>query len=347
MTYRVGFLALWAIVLAACSQGIENEEFFDAKKYHHTTEGFRNPPGSINRDIKPFRFIGFIFRRLTESLQPDLLPDGHVVARKEVRYAAAANPSLTWIGHTAFLIRLGGLNIVTDPFFSERASPFSFIGPKRYAAPGLALDELPRIDVIVISHNHYDSFDAQALKQIARAHPKARVLVPLGLAKPIRELGFTSVREMDWYEKEKHGDVEFQATPAIHTSNRGIFDINQTLWAGFVIASPKHRIWFAGDTGLGPVFKKEVAPRIVPIDTALVPIGAFLPRDFMRPVHTTPEEGLELARIMGAKTAIGMHWGTLPLGEDKPKYAKQRFEAAAAPGIRKVLMRIGETRLLD
>ncbi|MEE2759952.1 MAG: MBL fold metallo-hydrolase, partial [Pseudomonadota bacterium] len=235
----------------------------------------------------------------------------------------------------------------TDPFFSERASPFSFFGPKRYTIPGLSLDELPRIDVIVISHNHYDSFDAQALKQIARTHPKARVLVPLGLAEPIREFGFTSVREMDWYETEKYDDVEFQATPAIHRSNRGIFDINQTLWAGFVIASPKHRIWFAGDTGLGPIFKEEVAPRIGSVDTALVPIGAFLPQDIMRAVHTTPEEGLELARIVGAKTAIGMHWGTLPLGEDKPKHTKERFEKTAAPGIRKVLMRIGETRILD
>jgi N-acyl-phosphatidylethanolamine-hydrolysing phospholipase D len=340
--------AFLALILAACSQGIAEEAYFDAAKYHHTKDGFRNPPGSLSRDIKPFRFIGFVFRRLTETPEPDILPAGHVLTKAAAidAAAAAAGASLTWIGHATFLIRLGGLNILTDPFFSERASPISFLGPKRYAPPGLGLADLPRIDVILISHNHYDSFDAPALEQIARAHPKARVLVPLGLAKPITALGFTNVRQMDWYETDRLGGVKFQATPAIHRSNRGFLDVNQSLWSSFVIAAPGHRIWFAGDTAFGPVYEKEVAPRIDPVDTALVPIGAFLPRDFMQPVHANPEEGLALARIMGAKTAIAMHWGTLPLGEDKPKMAKRRFMAAPAPGMEKILMRIGETRRL-
>lgn len=341
---RLGTFALLAFFLAGCSQGIDEEGFFDESKHHHTAEGFRNPPGSLARDIKPFRFIRFVFRRLTETPEPDILPPGHVLSPSNAQ--SVPGPNLTWIGHATFLIRLGGLNILTDPFFSERASPFSFMGPKRFAPPSIALNALPKIDVIVISHNHYDSFDVPALEQLARDHPKARVLAPLGLAKPIRDLGFANVREMDWYETDKVGGVDFQATPAIHRSNRGLFDVNQTLWAGFVIAAPRHRIWFAGDTALGPVYKKDVAPRIGPVDTALVPIGAFLPRDFMRPVHTNPEEALELARIMGARAVIGMHWGTLPLGADKPKEAKQRFEAAPAPGINKILMRIGETRSL-
>lgn len=344
MKTRLSALALLAFILAACSQGIDEEDFFDILKYHHTEEGFRNPPGSPAREIKPFRFIGFVFRRLTETPEPGILPEGHVLGTSDA--VSVPGPSLTWIGHATFLIRLGGLNILTDPFFSERASPFSFMGPKRFAPPGIALADLPKIDVIVISHNHYDSFDAPALEQLASGHPKARVLAPLGLAKPIRELGFTNVREMDWYETDTVGGVNFQATPAIHRSNRGLFDVNQTLWSGFVIASPRHRIWFAGDTALGPIFEKEVAPRIGPVDTALVPIGAFLPRDFMRPVHTNPEEAVALARIMGAATAIGMHWGTLPLGADKPIEAKQRFEAAPATGINKILMAIGETRSL-
>ena len=342
---RLGTFAILAFLLAACSQGIDEEGFFDGSKHHHTTEGFRNPPGSRARDIKPFRFIGFVFRRLTETPEPDILPVGHVLAKPSTK--SAPGPNLTWIGHATFLIRLGGLNILTDPFFSERASPFSFVGPKRFAPPGIALNALPKIDVIVISHNHYDSFDAPALKRIASSHPKVRVLAPLGLAEPIRELGFTNVREMDWYDTDHVGAVNFQATPAIHRSNRGLFDVNQTLWSGFVMTAPEHRIWFAGDTALGPVFEKEIARRIGPVDTALVPIGAFLPRNFMRPVHVNPEEALELARIMGAATAIGMHWGTLPLGADKPIEAKQRFEAAPAPGINKMLMRIGETRSLN
>jgi N-acyl-phosphatidylethanolamine-hydrolysing phospholipase D len=345
MKLRLGALSLLAFTLSSCSQDIDGKDYFDGLKYHHTAEGFRNPPGSLARDIKPFRFVGFVFRRLTETPEPDILPTGHVLAKSNAQLAPG--PNLTWIGHATFLIRLGKLNILTDPFFSERASPFSFMGPKRFAPPGITLLDLPKIDVIVISHNHYDSFDAPALERIARDHPKARVLAPLGLAEPIRKLGFTNVREMDWYDTDHVGAVNFQATPAIHRSNRGLFDVNQTLWSGFVMTAPEHRIWFAGDTALGPVFEKEIARRIGPVDTALVPIGAFLPRDFMRPVHVNPEEALELARIMGAKTAIGMHWGTLPLGADKPKQAKQRFEAAPAPGINKMLMRIGETRSLN
>jgi N-acyl-phosphatidylethanolamine-hydrolysing phospholipase D len=345
MKTRLIAITILAFILAACSQGIDGEPYFDAAKYHHTAEGFRNPPGSLARDIKPFRFIGFVFRRLTETPEPDMLPPGHVLKPSDA--ASVPGPNLTWIGHATFLIRLGGLNILTDPFFSERASPFSFVGPKRFAPPGIALTDLPKIDVIVISHNHYDSFDAPALERIASDHPMARVLVPLGLAKPIRALGFTNVREMDWYETDSLGGVKFQTTPAIHRSNRGLFDINQTLWSGFVMSAPGHRIWFAGDTALGPVFKKEIAPRIGPVDTALVPIGAFLPRDFMRPVHVNPEEAVELARIMGAKAAIGMHWGTLPLGADKPRHARQHFEATPAPGINKILMAIGETRSLN
>jgi len=345
MRIRFTAVTLLAFILAACSQGIDGEAFFDAAKYHHTAEGFRNPPGSLARDIKPYRFIGFVFRRLTETPEADILPPGHVLSPSNA--ASSPGPNLTWIGHATFLIRLSGLNILTDPFFSERASPFSFMGPKRYAPPGIALTDLPKIDVIVISHNHYDSFDAPALERLARDHPKARVLAPLGLAKPLRRLGFINVREMDWYQIDKFGGVNFQATPAIHRSNRGLFDVNQTLWSGFVITAPEHRIWFAGDTSLGPVYEKEVARRIGPVDTALVPIGAFLPRDFMRPVHVNPEEAVALARIMGAKAAIAMHWGTLPLGADKPKQAKQRFEAAPAPGINKILMAIGETRSLN
>jgi L-ascorbate metabolism protein UlaG (beta-lactamase superfamily) len=348
MKFRFGAASLVVFMLAACSPGIDQEAFFDAAKYHHTGGGFRNPPGSLERDFKLFQFIGFVFRRLTETAETDVLPGGHVIAQADALGAAAAASatSLTWIGHATFLIRLGGLNILTDPFFSERASPVSFLGPKRYAPPGLGLKDLPRIDVILISHNHFDSFDAPALAQIARGHPAARVLVPLGLAAPIAALGFTNVRQMDWYETDTVGGVKIQATPAIHRSNRGLLDVNQSLWSGFVISAANHRIWFAGDTAFGPVYENQVAARVGPVDTALVGIGAFLPRDFMRPVHTNPEEALALARIMGAKTAIAMHWGTLPLGEDKPKLARQRFDAAPAPGIKKIRMRIGETRAL-
>ncbi|NQV57780.1 MAG: MBL fold metallo-hydrolase [Rhodospirillales bacterium] len=336
------------LAVAACSPNITERDFYDKTKYHHTEGGFRNPPGSPQAEVGFFRMAGFIARLLTSSPPADVLPEDHIVPRAAAVAMAAngGNPSLTWIGHATFLIRAGGKTILTDPQFSDRASPFSFFGPKRFVRPGLELEDLPPIDAVVISHNHYDSFDLPSLKKIARANPKAHVLVPLGLGATVREQGFTNVHELDWYDTERLGKITIQATPAIHRANRGFWDTNQSLWAGFVIDGGGRRIWFAGDTGFGPVFEKEVAPRVGPVDIALIPIGAFLPRDIMKPVHVDPDEALRLARIMGAKTAIAMHWGTFPLAEDRPKLAKQRFFDAAERGVEKILMRIGETRNL-
>ena len=213
--------------------------------------------------------------------------------------------------------------------------------------PAITIKDLPKIDVILISHNHYDSFDEASLRALAKHSPMVRVLVPLGNGELAREWGLKNVQELDWYDLVKVDGVTFQSTPAIHFSARGLLDRDDTLWQGFTIAGQiggqAKKIWFVGDTGLGPFFKQEVAGKIGPIDIALMPNGAFLPRDFMKPVHVSPEESLELAKIMNVKTVIPMHWGTFPLGEDLPKEGKARFLAAPANGIKKVMMRIGET----
>jgi N-acyl-phosphatidylethanolamine-hydrolysing phospholipase D len=334
--------------VAGCAGGKPADPAPTAVASHHAPGGgFRNPAGSPTWQPETFDFVRFIVRRFTAEAAPErILPENFVVPHGEAvaHLAAASNPSLTWIGHDTFLIRVGGLKILTDPFFSERASPVGFAGPQRMVPPGVEIDDLPPLDAIVISHNHYDHFDVQSLAKIAKRSPQARVLVPLGLGDYVRRAGLDNVREMDWYDTDVIGGVEFMATPAIHRSNRGLFDINQMLWAGWAIKAPDLKIWFAGDTGFGPVFEREVAGRVGPVDVALVPAGAFLPHDVLRPVHVTPEEGLELARIMGAKTAIAMHWGTLPLGADLPKDAITHFMGADVPGVEKIMMRIGETR---
>lgn len=340
-------------LLTACSAEFAGSSFYDATKYHHTPDGFRNSEGSFERDLGPFRFAGFILRRLTYDFDPAILPDGHVLEKSAIQQQFAAAPQdarITWIGHATFLIGLDGHNILTDPFFSDRASPFTSLGPKRFMPPAMAIEELPKIDVILISHNHYDSLDEAALDGLAKRDPDTLVVVPLGLEPFIKERGFKNIRQMDWYEKMSAGRLNIQSTPAIHRSNRGMFDVNQSLWTGFVISGQlsdrQLKIWFVGDTGAGPVFEKEVAGKVGPVDIALVPIGAFLPRDIMRPVHTNPAEALRLAKIMGAKTAIAMHWGTLPLGEDLPKDGQEAFLEANEPAVTKVLMKIGETRNL-
>lgn len=337
------------ILLTGCGSGIADKPFYDASKPHHGPEGFLNPPGTPNRDFSTARFLGFAFRRLTQDFDPAILPDNHVMPMQEALAAFKAAPAddrITWIGHATMLIGLDGLNILTDPFFSERASPLSFIGPKRYMPPGLPMDALPPIDVILISHNHYDSLDTASLRDLLKRNPKTRIIVPLGLGSFVKEIGYTVVDEVDWFDEVKLGNLKFLSTPGIHRSNRGIFDSNQSLWTGFIIEGPSKRIWFSGDTGYGPAFKDWIK-RIGSVDLAIVPAGAFLPRGFMRPVHVNPEESVKLAKQFGAKTALGHHWGTLPLGEDLPKEGKRRFLAAPETGINKVLFRIGETRTLS
>ena len=355
MRIRRIFAALAIVVTAAACVGDSTGQSGGVaaaapdRPYHHAPGGgFRNPEGSATWKPETFDFVRFLVARFADEGEHAIVPQHYLVQREEARarLAATAEPRITWIGHSTFLIGLAGRNILTDPFFSERASPVYFAGPKRFVPPGLDIDELPPIDLIVISHNHYDHMDLAALKKLGARFPNVRVLVPLGDGPLVKETGIADVRELDWYDEDGIAGVKVTSVPAIHRANRGLFDLNKTLWCGYVISGAGQKIWFAGDTGSGPVFANEVAKKVGPVDTALIPIGGFLPRDVLRAVHASPEESLELARLMGAKTAIGMHWGTLPLGADTPIDAIKQFEAADTPGLAKVLMKIGETRPL-
>ncbi|MAI10352.1 MAG: hypothetical protein CBD27_05225 [Rhodospirillaceae bacterium TMED167] len=339
------------IVLAACTGGsIADEPFFNPKKYHHTVDGFRNPPGSPEHVRSARQFMAFLWKRITEDVGEIKLPENHILppeAAIKQFHDSPADSRITWIGHASFLIGWNGINILSDPHFSKRSSPFSFAGPQRFAPPGLNMEDLPKLDVIIISHNHYDSFDEDSLRALSRHSPDALVLTPLGLAQTIRQWGFKNARDMDWYDRQSVGDVTFMSTPAIHRANRWLFDVNETLWSGFTIESNGKKIWFVGDTAFGPVFERDLAKRIAPVDITLAPAGAFLPREVMQAAHTTPEESIYLAKIMGSKTAIGMHWGTFPLGADKPLDAIKRFNKTPTRGMRKIMMQIGQTLSLQ
>jgi N-acyl-phosphatidylethanolamine-hydrolysing phospholipase D len=345
---RILAVFLFAVLAVACAGDSASQPTSPGEPYHHVAGGgFRNPEGSPTWKPETFDFVRFILARFANVGEHSVVPERYLVPRDAARaqLAATAEPRITWIGHSTFVIAIGGHTILTDPFFSKRASPFPFAGPERFVPPGLAIDELPPIDTIVISHNHYDHMDLAALRQLAQRFPSARVLVPLGDGPLMKKTGFANVRELDWYDMDEADGLNITSVPAIHRANRGLFDLNKTLWSGYVLAAGGLKIWFAGDTGSGPVFN-EVSQRVGPVDVALVPIGAYLPRDVLRGVHATPEESVELARIMGAKTVIGMHWGTLPLGADTPIDDIKHFDAADAEGVTKVLMKIGETRSL-
>ncbi len=222
---------------------------------------------------------------------------------------------VTFVGHSTVLIQMDGLNILTDPFWSERIGPVGFIGPKRHRAPGVRFEDLPPIDVVLIGHNHYDHMDMPTLERLAAVHHPL-FLTGLGNAALLTARGIDRVREMDWWQNEKLAeDVTANFVPARHFSGRGLCDRNRSLWGGFVIQGPAGTVYFSGDTGMGPQFeeirKKFGRPRL-----ALLPIGAFRPRWFMGPVHLSPDEAVEAHQILGAGTSLAVHFGTLRLGDD-------------------------------
>ena len=323
----------------------------EARPYHHTTDGFRNPPGSPERTATFGDMARFMWRRLVLSRDAPGIPDGHVLDEATALADLAGldgQDTLTWLGHAAFLIRTGGKTILTDPYLTDYASPTTLRGPKRFVPPGISIARLPPVDAIVLSHNHYDHLDLRTLDALPHRE-RIVAIVPLGLGHYFRTRGYGDVREVDWHDQVMLGEVTVTALPAIHFSRRSLFDRNKTLWMSVAIASPTQRIWFGGDTAHGPAFDK-IGARYGPFSAALVGIGAYLPRIIMHATHTTPEEAVQLGLDIDARLLVAMHWGTVMLTDEPPFEPPGRFRAAAAKaGLdedRAWLMRIGETRVL-
>jgi L-ascorbate metabolism protein UlaG (beta-lactamase superfamily) len=221
---------------------------------------------------------------------------------------------ITLVNHSTVLIQQRGSNILTDPIWSERASPVSWLGPKRRRKPGVRLEDLPRIDTVLLSHNHYDHLDLPTLRRIAAdGHPS--FIVASGCARLLRSQRIEPVHELDWGESVTLSGVTIHSVAAQHFSSRGIFDRDKTLWCGYLIESPDRLVYFAGDTGFGSHFG-QIRERFGSPNVALLPIGAYDPRWFMSPVHMSPEEALQAHRILGAQTSIAIHHGTFQLADD-------------------------------
>ena len=318
--------------------------------YHHLENNmFRNPEGSpeLSPD-KKFSYSTFIKEKRKIKVE---IPKSHVLdkgdALKNIKNLRG-DDYITWIGHATFLIKLGDTTIITDPYFSENAGPLIF-GPKRYVEPAIKLSNIPETNLVLLTHNHYDHLDYETIKNFPFKNSK--VLTPLKLSKYFIKNGFSSVKEMDWYEEIKVNDLLITFLPAIHWSKRTLTDKNKTLWGSFLIEYKGIKLFFACDTGYGNIYKK-LGEKFGPIDLAFINIGAY---DF-RPMfeksiyHATPEEALNIGKDLKSKKVLGIHWGTILLSLEDPFEPPVRFKNAAEEyGFNKndaILFKIGESRTL-
>jgi N-acyl-phosphatidylethanolamine-hydrolysing phospholipase D len=294
---------------------------------HHGNGRFRNPV-PIDRGgagvMAPFlmrRLAGFWRDR---SGAPPLVANDGAFLRDNARHS---EPTVTWIGHATVLVQMDHLTFLTDPIWSERPFPVSFIGPKRFAAPGLALEDLPPIDFVLISHNHYDHLDLPTLRRLAA--DGTRFLVPLGDAERLRRAGIDSVDELDWWDSREVSGVQVHCVPSQHWSGRRLTDDCASLWSGWVVVGPTRRFYFAGDSGYFPGFV-EIGKRLGPFGLAALPIGAYDPPAIMRAVHLDPEEAVQAGLDVGAARMLGIHYGTFDLADEPLDEAPKRFHAEAA-----------------
>ena len=326
----------------------------EKKPYHHLPDGtFRNPEGSpkINPNIKwSFK----IFNKEKKKLDMTV-PKEHVIEKERVlanlkKYEK--DDYIAWIGHATFLIKLGDTTIITDPIFSKNAGPLIF-GPKRFTEPALKLNEIPKTDIFLLTHNHYDHMDMMTIRRFPFKNSK--VLLPLKLGKYFNKNGYGDVNEMDWYDKiliNKNLKITF--LPAVHWSKRSFTDTNKTLWGNFLIEYNGIKLLFGCDTGVGKVYK-DIGNKYGPIDLTFINIGAYnfypiMPYKDKSVYHTNPEEALDVAKNLNSKKVIGMHWGTFVLSLEPIMEPPVRFKASAEKyGFKKediIIYRIGEFRSL-
>ncbi len=297
---------------------------------HHTSGGFFNP---YNEEL---RRLSDLYRWMKErykhpgrsvSLHPQPV-DLDFIHHNRTR------PLIIWLGHSAFLLQYDGFNILTDPMLSDRASPFPFLGPRRHTQPAIHVQDLPKIDVVLISHNHYDHLDIKTIRQLTKQQQDPpEFFVPSGLGSWFERMNVSSVKEYDWWESDLWNGWQVTAVPAQHFSGRGLRDRNATLWCGWVIGRGRFTCYFAGDSGYCPYFR-EIGHRLGPMSISMIPIGAYEPRWFMKPVHANPEDAVKIHQDVRSQFSIGMHWGTFKLtDEDMDEPPKRLREAAKQCGL--------------
>ncbi len=342
-------LAIMSLLLVSCT----SNPHYDASKAHHTESGFRN----IYHEPEQRGFFAFLKWRWERRSKNILGPDEYTFsiddsAHQYVRQNVSM-PTLTWIGHATFLIQLNGLNILTDPHFSERASPLSWAGPLRVVPPAMEINDLPDIDVVIISHDHYDSLDIDSIIALSNHNKQREInfIVPLGTKSWFDSLDIDSkVIELDWGEGHNIQDTRFIAEPSQHWGKRSLFDAYKRLWASWVIQSDDYRVFFAGDTGYSRHFS-DIGDKYGAFNLALLPIGAYEPRWFMKPYHVNPDETVQIHLDIKSRYSVAMHWGTFILTDEPldepPVKLQEALKKYAVNDAAFEVYKHGETKFLD
>ncbi len=327
----------------------------EKKPYHHLPDGtFRNPEGSPERS-ENFKWSFKIYNQEKKKLDMTI-PEEHVVSKDKVLFDLNKfknDDYIAWIGHATFIIKLGDTTIITDPVFSKNAGPLIF-GPKRFVEPALNLREIPKIDLFLLTHNHYDHQDMMTIRRFP--YKNAKVMLPLKLGKYFTKNGYKDVNEMDWYDEIKINEkLKVTFLPAVHWSKRSLTDTNKSLWGNFLIEYEGKKIFFACDTGVGNIYK-DLGEKYGPIDISFINIGAYnfypmMPIKDKSTFHTNPEEALSIGRDLKSKKVIGMHWGTFVLSLEPIMEPLTRFKDNAEKfGFNKdqaILFKIGQISKLD
>jgi N-acyl-phosphatidylethanolamine-hydrolysing phospholipase D len=344
---RAGWLA--ATVLAAAGSAFAQGAAPFGPAPRDASGRFLNLAGEIP-GAGPGVILPFQLRRIATSIvggrpgAPERVANDGAFLRENARHSIA---TATWIGHATLLVQMGGVSFLTDPIWSPTASPISWLGPRRWVEPGLALDALPPLDFVLVSHSHYDHLDLPTLVRLAQRDGQTRFLVPLGNAALLRDAGIERVEELDWGQGTRVGGIQVTCVPSQHWSQRGLFDARRSLWCAWVVLAPERRFYFMGDSGWFPGFA-DVGRALGPFDLAAVPIGAYQPAALMRPHHLDPEQAVQAGLDLRAQRLVAIHYGTFDLSDEPLDEPPPRFRAAASragfPEADTWVLRIGETR---
>jgi len=313
---------------------------------HHRERGFANTNPAYARPPFWTRMQFFVTRMLETTFAPKTASFPVVANDGRALRGNPGGPAVTWVGHATLLVQLDGVNVLTDPQWSARASPVGFAGPRRVTPPALAFEDLPPVHVVVISHDHYDHLDVATVRRLAGAH-RPRFLVPLGMKAWFADLGIADVDELDWWEARSVRGITFTCVPAQHFAQRAPWDLNRRLWAGWAVAGRARRLYFAGDTAYYDGLK-EIGVRLGPFDLAAIPIGAYLPPVIMKGGHTDPREALDVFSDVGARAMIAIHWGTFDLADEPltepPRLLEEHARSRGLGPDRVWILKHGETR---